>query len=235
MPRGNRALQQHASQLLSNCCACASTWTSFRHVLHPLAKYYHCCLQDPLFGGQGSTENVRHGSFSNPTGPPPPYESVMTDAASHSLPAGSMGHAGAAGTMHTVPGVGAPPSTGAQVAASNGSAGLHATDAAGGPVSHFEIAVADPVKQGEGVSAFVSYKVGAFALVPCHLLNHEGYPHQWPCTLRCTCNSVTGISSCRCMHCSRRHYQHQQPNKNPLVLVQCADNSTATRPADRGC
>jgi hypothetical protein len=68
--------------------------------------------------------------------------------------------------MHTVPGVGAAPSTGVPAAASNGSAGLHAADAAGGPLSHFEIAVADPVKQGEGVSAYVSYKVGAFALVP---------------------------------------------------------------------
>lgn len=110
---------------------------------------------------------MRHGSFTNPTGPPPPYESVITDAGSHSLP--GTAHQGAAGDMHTVPGIGAP--SGA-VPASNGSAGLHAADAAGAAaVSHFDIAVADPVKQGEGVSAFVSYKVGgctpAQAIVPC--------------------------------------------------------------------
>ncbi len=78
-----------------------------------------------------------------------------------------MGHTGAPGSMHTVPGVGAPTSTMGQSAASNGSAGgMHAGDAAGaGPVSHFEIAVADPVKQGEGVSAYVSYKVGVSAFM----------------------------------------------------------------------
>jgi hypothetical protein len=43
-------------------------------------------------------------------------------------------------------------------AASNGGASLHAATASG-PANHFEIAVADPVKQGEGVSAYVSYKV----------------------------------------------------------------------------
>lgn len=60
--------------------------------------------------------------------------------------------------MHTVAGIGAP--SAGTAAASNGSAGMHAADAGSrGPVSHFEIAVADPVKQGEGVSAFVSYKV----------------------------------------------------------------------------
>lgn len=70
----------------------------------------------------------------------------------------------ATNTLHNVPGIGGPLGTtpGAAAAASNGSAqGLHAGDAAssGAPASHFEIAVADPVKQGEGVSAFVSYKV----------------------------------------------------------------------------
>lgn len=57
--------------------------------------------------------------------------------------------------MHNVPGIGQL-NTGA--AASNGNAGLQAADA-GRADSHFEIVVADPVKQGEGVSAFVSYKV----------------------------------------------------------------------------
>lgn len=95
-------------------------------------------LQDPLFGG----DNVRHGSFTNPTGPPPPYESVITDSASHMLPAASE-QAGAAGQ----------PSAAAS-AANGGSAG-------GAPAysSDFEIVVADPVKQGEGVAAYVSYKV----------------------------------------------------------------------------
>lgn len=113
---------------------------------------------DPLFGGQAA-DNVRHGSFTNPTGPPPPYESVVTDADSHSMPGTAAGSAsGSAGFMHTVAGTGAP-STGT-TAASNGSAGLHTADVgSSGAVSHFEIAVADPVKQGEGVSAFVSYKV----------------------------------------------------------------------------
>jgi len=111
-------------------------------------------LQDPLFGGQAA-DNVRHGSFSNPTGPPPPYESVITDAASHSLPGSTADAAGGAGVMHNVPGIGQL-NTGA--AASNGNAGLQAADA-GRADSHFEIVVADPVKQGEGVSAFVSYKV----------------------------------------------------------------------------
>lgn len=106
-----------------------------------------------MFGGQAA-DNVRHGSFSNPTGPPPPYESVITDAASHSLP-GSTANAGGAGVMHNVPGIGRP---NAGTAASNGNAGLQAADA-GRADSHFEIVVADPVKQGEGVSAFVSYKV----------------------------------------------------------------------------
>lgn len=116
------------------------------------------CLQDPLFGGQAA-DNVRHGSFTNPTGPPPPYESVITDAASHSLP-GTADSTGA-GTMHTVPGIGGLGTVPA-AAAGNGSAGMHAGDASSaGPVSHFEIAVADPVKQGEGVSAYVSYKVRA--------------------------------------------------------------------------
>lgn len=117
-------------------------------------------LQDPLFGGQAA-DNVRHGSFTNPTGPPPPYESVITDAASHSLPGtqGPLDAAAGPGMMHNVPGIGGP-SMAPAAAASNGSAGLHAASAAAsGPASHFEIAVADPVKQGEGVSAFVSYKV----------------------------------------------------------------------------
>lgn len=118
---------------------------------------------DPLFG-PAATDNVRHGSFTNPTGPPPPYESVITDAASHNLPGAAPGGMEPASTMHNVPGIGGPLSAapGAAAAASNGSAqGLHAGDAAssGAPASHFEIAVADPVKQGEGVSAFVSYKV----------------------------------------------------------------------------
>lgn len=91
---------------------------------------------------------MRHGSFTNPTGPPPPYESVITDAASHNLPGAAEG----AGVMQSVPGIGA------GAAASNGNAGLQGADA-GSSVSHFEIVVADPVKQGEGVSAFVSYKV----------------------------------------------------------------------------
>lgn len=52
----------------------------------------------------------------------------------------------------------AAPGSGMQAgaAAANGS-----SSAGGGPAysSDFEIVVADPVKQGEGVSAYVSYKV----------------------------------------------------------------------------
>jgi hypothetical protein len=102
---------------------------------------------------------VRHGSFVDPTGPPPPYESVITDAASHSFPgAASAAEPAAGGIMHKVPGFGQLAAGSGAAAASNGNAALQAgTDRAA--ASHFEIAVADPVKQGEGVSAFVSYKV----------------------------------------------------------------------------
>lgn len=116
-----------------------------------------CALQDPLFGGQGA-DNVRHGSFSNPTGPPPPYESVITDAASHSMPptAGLLDHsaagAGAAGTAAAANGNSSGQQGGSLAHAGGGGGG-------GSSGSHFEIVVADPVKQGEGVSAYVSYKV----------------------------------------------------------------------------
>jgi hypothetical protein len=145
---------------------------------------FACLLQeehDPLFG-PAATDNVRHGSFTNPTGPPPPYESVITDAASHSLPGAAPGSMDPASTMHNVAGIGGPLSAtpgAAAAAASNGSAlGLHAGDAAssGAPASHFEIAVADPVKQGEGVSAFVSYKVSWLA--PAHGCTHRGTPRR---------------------------------------------------------
>ncbi|WIA39527.1 hypothetical protein OEZ86_005618 [Tetradesmus obliquus] len=106
---------------------------------------------DPLFGGDSS--NVRHGSFSNPTGPPPPYESVITDSASHSIMQAAPEHQAAA------------PGSGMQAgaAAANGS-----SSAGGGPAysSDFEIVVADPVKQGEGVSAYVSYKVRTTTRLP---------------------------------------------------------------------
>lgn len=104
-------------------------------------------MQDPLtFGDMGS---VRHGSFSNPTGPPPPYESVITDSAAHNvLPAPPQATVAAPGSTYTAG------DAAQNAAAANGSSG------GAGPAysSDFEISVADPVKQGEGVSAFVSYK-----------------------------------------------------------------------------
>lgn len=113
----------------------------------PLSPLCDRALQDPLtFGDVG---NVRHGSVSDPTGPPPPYESVVTGSAGQdvapitygapasAIPAAANAYAAGSATQHA--------------AAANGSAPAYS--------SNFEIAVADPVKQGEGVSAYVSYKV----------------------------------------------------------------------------
>eukprot|EP00879_Flechtneria_rotunda_P002248 GHRR01002436.1.p1 GENE.GHRR01002436.1~~GHRR01002436.1.p1 ORF type:complete len:478 (+),score=184.33 GHRR01002436.1:327-1760(+) len=108
---------------------------------------------DPLFGGDNY---ARHGSL--PPGPPPPYESVITDAASHNIlsvpPDQSV--------------TGDPASSGSQgtAAAANGSGGRAAGLPSPAYNSDFEIVVADPVKQGEGVSAFVSYKVRTRTRLP---------------------------------------------------------------------
>eukprot|EP00877_Chromochloris_zofingiensis_P009805 jgi/Chrzof1/5078/Cz15g10280.t1 len=78
-----------------------------------------------------SSDNARHGSFSNPPGPPPPYEA----AADHtSIPTGSYNN----GTTPTPE--------------------AYSKD--------FEVVVADPVKQGEGVAAYVSYKVRSRTTLP---------------------------------------------------------------------
>ncbi|KAF8058870.1 SNX1 [Scenedesmus sp. PABB004] len=84
-----------------------------------------------------------------PPGPPPPYEAVVSDAAgSHSMAAGP-------------PAAAAPTAAPAPAPAPNGGAAAPAA----GP-SAFEITVADPVKQGEGVSAYVSYKVRTRTSLP---------------------------------------------------------------------
>ncbi len=105
-------------------------------------------LQDPLtFGEEGAVQE-------SPAVPPPPYESVI-GASSHgtippvapalmtSPPAG----VAAAPQAPPLPVLNPPPA----VPTANGSPTVSS--------SAFEIAVCDPVKQGEGVAAFVSYKV----------------------------------------------------------------------------
>jgi hypothetical protein len=134
-------------------------------------------LQDPLFGG-GDSSNVRHGSFTNPTGPPPPYESVITDSASHSIMQAPPEHHAAAAAAESGMQAGA-------AAAANGS-----SSAGGGPAysSDFEIMVSDPVKQGEGVSAYVSYKV-------CMLLASTYV--CWAASGACACvNGLTASQQC---------------------------------------
>lgn len=196
--------------------------------------------------GPAAADNVRHGSFTNPTGPPPPYESVITDAASHSLPGAAPGSMQPANTMHNVPGIGGPLSTtpGAAAAASNGSAqGLHAGDGAGSaaPASHFEIAVADPVKQGEGVSAFVSYKVswalGRGCAAPAVQLRavhkHKPTEDSVPLAQRCraeqlltwACQHVHAAASAPCCWCvPRAHTTGAHPHR-PAPVQQAHQRS----------
>jgi hypothetical protein len=107
-------------------------------------------VQDPLTFGAES--NVRHGSFTDPTGPPPPYESVISDSALI-MPASAAADSNTSSHAGTIPTVMPETTANGSSSASTSNAGAVACN------PEFEIVVADPVKQGEGVSAYVSYKV----------------------------------------------------------------------------
>ncbi len=83
-----------------------------------------------------SADSSRQAPAATPSGLPPPYESILE-----------------AGPGSDSIGTGSYPSSSAPWAEGGSTAGVS------GRPKEFEIAVADPVKQGDGVSAYVSYKV----------------------------------------------------------------------------
>lgn len=125
-------LTMHATAALHFAGSCSHLRLAPMHITVPPPLQPHLmqgALQTPQDTFDPSAE-VRQGSFSHPPGPPPPYESVV----------GASAAGQPAAAADSTPQISLPPPLPPQP-------------------SDFEITVADPVKQGEGVSAYVSYKV----------------------------------------------------------------------------